>query len=283
MRTVNVKLRKGWRLMMDNEICDWAAPIGALVWGAQPEKSSAQSFVVYVYRPLNGGAEEERTACPCRGNVNQYTYGGYNCYGLFTSYHSGDFVIHRHFLQVEDYVVCVVTTGTASQAQSISEWVDKHMALGEEIPDNNGSPLQGGMPLVPPAMLPQMVDFTAEDYAATASACPIGVSYFDFIVRASLVPAVSVDELITRVNLCYSQHQGYREIDYSQLTPSAQAKLQEMDDSYIGLAHEFTNPWGVKVINALVVGSPVQVNANDPYGELSRMIEEESYKIENFD
>lgn len=42
MRTVYVKLRKGWRLMSDNEICDWAAPVGALAWGTQPEKSTVQ-------------------------------------------------------------------------------------------------------------------------------------------------------------------------------------------------------------------------------------------------
>lgn len=182
MKRIEIKLRKGWTLIPEENISDWAAPVGAIVWGATTEKRSSQSFYVYTYKPVNSGAKEE-----CIASIGderyckQYAFGGYNCYGCASVPMRGyDFTIYRHFLEVEDYIVCVVATGTDKQAVSVSKWIEKHMSLGEEIENANGNPLEGGMPLVPPALLAQVVDFTSRDFSIWAASHSLPLSHFDF-------------------------------------------------------------------------------------------------------
>ena len=86
---------------------------------------------------------------------------------------------------------------------------------------------------------------------ATRRCLPFLPSHFDFMVSASLTPAVDEEELIEKVELDYKRHGGLHEINYAALSEGTRKKLEKYEYAYIGTM-QGVNPMSGKIHEILV-------------------------------
>ena len=238
MRKIQIDIRKGWKYIPGNEIFDKYAPVGAQIVAACPENNSAQSIQVSLYHTPAGSSaqiEAEKLA-----NVIHCEAVLANCCGedaWLVDFRSCGLACPNFFLPVEDCIMKIRLEGTFEQVDKNWMWLNKHLSWEETLSDNNGNPLQGKPCLFPPAMLAQEVSFTERDFWATqqtASFLALTSNYFDFIVAASLVPALTAEEVREKVEMDYIRHGGLHEIDYNTLSADNKEKLSQYTEVYIG-------------------------------------------------
>lgn len=250
MRKIDLKLKKGWEFVPVEEIIDKFSPIGAQIVKAQPQKTSAQSIQVSMfYGPQGNSAKEEAHKMGEILGQKVYDSEFLGCCAYILDMNFNGVSLVYIYLDVEDCIMKIRLEGTEAQVESNWKWVLKNLSWNEELENNNGK--QGEPCLVPPAMLAQMVSFTQRDYEATSSLCPFLPSHFDFIVAASLTPALDEDDLLEKVELDYNRHQGLHEIDYNALSENTRKELEKFDNVYIGTMQGF-HPFSGKNVDMLV-------------------------------
>ena len=235
MKKINLTLRKGWKFVPENEIIDKYAPVGAQIVKAEPQSSSAQSIQVSMYYGLHeSSAKEEayKMGETLGQRVHESEFQGNDAYILDMNF-CGVSLMYI-YLDIEDCIMKIRLEGTGNQVDSNWKWVQKYLSWNEDLENNNGNPMHGEPCLVPPAMLAQMVSFTKRVYKATRLCLPFLPSHFDFIVAASLTPALDEEELIEKVELDYKRHGGLHEIDYTALSVDTRKKLEQYENVYIG-------------------------------------------------
>lgn len=252
MKKIHLELRKGWDFVPAEEIIDSYAPIGAQIVKSAPVKPSAQSIQVAIYNAPQGTSaqqEAENMAEKLYVRRQDTTFQNQDAYLLEYECH-GVMLIYI-YLDVEDCVMMIRIEGTYNQVNDNYKWVVKHLSWEENLENNNGNPLHGEPCLIPPALLSSMVSFSVRDYEATRRCYSILPDHFNFIVAASLTPALDEDDLLKKVEIDYIRHGGLHEINYDELSESTRKLMSKYEYAYIGKTQSY-NPFANKFYNAYI-------------------------------